>query len=139
MSRLKLASTATAATTALFVLREQWFPHVPRSSRIYLGERSSPEDRQSKGRTSVTSTVVVTEPPGSSPPPRRPSAETILTLFNGALAGVGGVFVGTHSALITVIAVVMALALAAMLLYLPPVTPLRGGESGGCRKIWRPR
>jgi hypothetical protein len=35
---------------------------------------------------------------------------------NGVLAGVGGVFVGTHSVLVTVIATVAAVVLAAMVL-----------------------
>jgi len=56
-------------------------------------------------------------PPASPPPPRqRPGAGTLLTLVNGVLAGVGGVYVGTHSVLITVIATVVAIALAAMVL-----------------------
>jgi hypothetical protein len=54
---------------------------------------------------------------GNSPtPPQRPGAGTLLTLVNGVLAGVGGVYVGTHSILITVIAAVMAVVLAAMVL-----------------------
>ncbi len=116
MFRLKLASTASAAMTVLFIVWGQRFPHVPRISRTYRGERRSPGGHQSKRQTAVNSILVVTEPPGSSPPPRRPGAETILTLFNGALAGVGGVFVGTHSAVITIIATVMAVALTAMVL-----------------------
>lgn len=40
----------------------------------------------------------------------------MLTVVNGALAGVGGVYVSTHSVVITVIAVVMATALAGMVL-----------------------
>jgi phage shock protein PspC (stress-responsive transcriptional regulator) len=56
-------------------------------------------------------------PPASSPPSRRhASAGTLLTLVNGVLAGVGSVYVGTHSVLITVIAVVMAIVLAVMVL-----------------------
>ena len=56
-------------------------------------------------------------PSGSLPPPqRRPSAGTLLTLVNGVLAGVGGIYVSTHSVLITVIAVVMAIVLAVMVL-----------------------
>jgi len=64
----------------------------------------------------MDSKVVVPKPPGSSPSPQRPSAGTILTLVNGVLAGVGGVFVGTHSVLITIIAAAAAIALAAMVL-----------------------
>jgi hypothetical protein len=116
VSQSKSAFAASAAMAALFIAREQRFPHVPRISRTYLGEQRSPEGSQSKGRTSIDSTAVVTEPPGSSPPLRRPSAETILTLFNGTLAGVAGVFVGTRSALITITAAAMAVTLAAMVL-----------------------
>lgn len=60
----------------------------------------------------------VPAPPTSPPPPRRqrPGAGTLLTLVNGVLAGVGGVYVSTHSVLITVIATVVAIALAAMVL-----------------------
>ena len=56
------------------------------------------------------------------PAPRQPAAAAaaagagLLTLVNGVLAGVGGVYVGTHSVLITVIATVVAIALAAMVL-----------------------
>jgi uncharacterized membrane-anchored protein YitT (DUF2179 family) len=60
--------------------------------------------------------AVVSQPPAGSDPPPRPSAGTILTLVNGVLAGVGGVFVGTHSVLITIIAAVVATVLAAMVL-----------------------
>jgi len=54
-----------------------------------------------------------TEPP---PPHRRPGAGTLLTLVNGVLAGVGGVYVSTHSVLITIIAVLVALALTVIVL-----------------------
>lgn len=64
----------------------------------------------------MDNTVAVPQPPASSPPPQRPGAGTVLTLVNGVLAGVAGVFVGTHSVLITIIAAVMAIALAAMVL-----------------------
>ena len=40
----------------------------------------------------------------------------MLTLVNGVLAGVGGVYVGTHSVLITVIAAAVAITLTAMVL-----------------------
>jgi hypothetical protein len=60
--------------------------------------------------------VAVPPSPTSPPSPQRPGAGTILTLVNGVLAGVGGVFVGTHSVLITIIAAAMAVALAAMIL-----------------------
>ena len=57
-------------------------------------------------------------PPANTPPPRRrPGAGTLLTLVNGVLAGVGSVYVGTHSVLITVIAGVTAIVLAAMVMF----------------------
>ena len=56
-------------------------------------------------------------PSASSPPPRRRlGAGALLTLVNGVLAGVGSVYVGTHSTLITVIAGAMAIVLAVMVL-----------------------
>jgi hypothetical protein len=60
--------------------------------------------------------AVASQPPAGSDPPPRPSAGTILTLVNGVLAGVGGVFVGTHSIAITLIAAIVAVTLAAMVL-----------------------
>jgi hypothetical protein len=48
-------------------------------------------------------------PTGDLPAPRRPSAEAILTLICGVLASVTGVYIATHSVLITVIAVATAL------------------------------
>ena len=61
-----------------------------------------------------------TAPPASSPPPRRrPGAGTLLTLVNGVLAGVGSVYVGTHSVLITVIAGITAILLVGMVLIFP--------------------
>jgi hypothetical protein len=56
-------------------------------------------------------------PPASSPPPRRLGAGTLLTLVNGVLAGVGSVYIGTHSVLITVIAGVTAILLAAIVMF----------------------
>ena len=65
----------------------------------------------------MDSAVPVPAPPTSPPPPRqRPGAGTLLTLVNGVLAGVGGVYVSTHSVLITVLATGVAIALAAMVL-----------------------
>jgi hypothetical protein len=56
-------------------------------------------------------------PPASSPPVRRrPGAGALLTLVNGTLAGVGSVYVGTHSVLITVIAVAVAVLLSVLTL-----------------------
>ena len=58
-------------------------------------------------------------PPASSTPPQRHTgAGTLLTLVNGVLAGVGSVYVGTHSVLITIIAGVTAILLAAMAMFM---------------------
>ena len=55
--------------------------------------------------------------PGRVPSPRRrPGSGAVLTLTNGVLAGVGGVYVSTHSVLITVIAAAAAIVLAMMLI-----------------------
>lgn len=65
----------------------------------------------------VAKAVPVRARSGNLPAPRRrPGAGSLLTLVNGVLAGVGGVYVGTHSALITVIAAGTAIILAAMTL-----------------------
>jgi hypothetical protein len=53
---------------------------------------------------------------GDPPAPRRPSAEALLNLICGVLAGITGVYVATHSVLITVIAAAMALVVVAMVL-----------------------
>jgi hypothetical protein len=67
---------------------------------------------------SHTRTPVPSGPGGSPEPPgRRPGAGTILTLANGVLAGVGGVYVSTHSVLITLVAAAAAIVLAAMVLF----------------------
>lgn len=66
----------------------------------------------------VNGPVPAPEVPGGgspTPPRRQPGAGAVLTLVNGALAGVGGVYVSTHSVLITVIAAVVAIVLAMML------------------------
>ena len=55
-------------------------------------------------------------PASSSPPRRRQGSGALLTLVNCVLAGVGGVYVSTHSVLITVIAAAMAITLAVMVL-----------------------
>lgn len=60
---------------------------------------------------------VASSTPASSPPPRRrPGAGAVLTLVNGALAGVGCVYAGTHSVLVTVIAAVAAVVFAVLVL-----------------------
>lgn len=60
--------------------------------------------------------IVPAAPASSQPPRRRPSAGAILTLVNGALAGVASVYVGTHSVLITIIAAAVAVVLAVLVL-----------------------
>lgn len=56
-------------------------------------------------------------PTGSPPASQRsPSSGPILAVVNGVLAGVGGIYVSTHSVLITVTAMVMAIALVVMVL-----------------------
>jgi hypothetical protein len=60
--------------------------------------------------------AVVSQPPAGSDPPPRPSSEAILTLVTGVLAGVGCVFIGTHSIVITLIAAIVAITLTAMVL-----------------------
>jgi len=73
-------------------------------------------------RTTTVHNVVPVPTPASptsspAPPPRRrPGAGTLLTLVNGVLAGIGGVYASTHSILITVVAGVMAIALAVAVL-----------------------
>ena len=58
-----------------------------------------------------------TQPAEATPSQRRHAgAGTALTLVNGVLAGVGGVYVSTHSILITIIAVLVATALTAFVL-----------------------
>lgn len=51
--------------------------------------------------------------PGEPPPAQRrhPGAGTLLAIVNGVLAGVGGLYVSTHSVLITIIAVLVAITL----------------------------
>ena len=48
---------------------------------------------------------------------RPPGAGALLTLINGVLAGVGGVYVSTHSIVITVIAVATAASVALAVLF----------------------
>ena len=49
-------------------------------------------------------------------PPQRPDGGLVLTVVNGVLAGVGGVYASTHSVLVTAIAAVTAVMLAAIVL-----------------------
>ena len=58
-----------------------------------------------------------TDVPVSSRRPR-PAAGILLTVVNGVLAGIGSVYASTHSTLITIIAGVMAVALATAILIL---------------------
>lgn len=66
--------------------------------------------------TEVNGPVPAVSGDSSTPPRRRPGAGAVLTLVNGVLAGVCGVYVSTHSVLITVIAATAAIVLAMMLL-----------------------
>lgn len=63
----------------------------------------------------MSNLAVAPEPPT---PSQRPGAGTLLTVVNGVPASVASVFVGTHSVLITVIAAIVAVALAATVLLL---------------------
>lgn len=56
----------------------------------------------------------------SSPSPRRGSGD-LLGLIEGTLAGIGGVYMSTHSALITVVAAVTAVVLTAIMVLSPQV------------------
>jgi hypothetical protein len=56
------------------------------------------------------------EPHAEPPPPRRPGTETTLTLVSGVLAGVCSVYVATPSTLVTNIATIAAITLAAIVL-----------------------
>ncbi len=67
--------------------------------------------------------AVVPAPPSVSPanlpappPRRRPGPGTLLTVVNGVLAGIGGVYVSTHSILITIVAGAMAIVMAVAVL-----------------------
>ena len=55
-------------------------------------------------------------PVSAGPPPARRRHDTggLLNLLNGALAGVGGVYLATHSVVVTIIAGVVAVVLAAL-------------------------
>lgn len=54
--------------------------------------------------------------PVSPPPRQRPGAGMLLTLVNGVLADVGGVYASTRSVPVTVIAAVMAVVVVALVL-----------------------
>lgn len=64
----------------------------------------------------MDSSITPVPPPAGSPAPRRPGTESVLTLVGGVLAGVGSVFIATHSIPVTLIAVIAAVVLTAMLL-----------------------
>ena len=69
-----------------------------------------------EGLCPVDRSTTPVPPPARSPAPRRPGTESVLTLVGGVLAGVGSVFVTTHSILITLIAAITAVVLTAILL-----------------------
>lgn len=52
------------------------------------------------------------------PPSPRHGSEGVLALVNGVLAGVGGLYISTRSALITVVAALAAIVLTAIVLLL---------------------
>jgi hypothetical protein len=56
------------------------------------------------------------QPVSAGRPPARPRHDSagLLNLLNGALAGVGGVYLATHSVVVTIIAGVVAMALASL-------------------------
>jgi hypothetical protein len=56
------------------------------------------------------------QPPALPPTLATPGTEAILTLVGGVLAGVASVFVGTSSVIVTLIATIAAVLLAAMVL-----------------------
>ena len=91
--------------------------------RVVLGGFSSKRGRQLDPRFEENTTAdnaapgpLPAEATGDPHAPRRPGAEALLTLISGVLAGITGVYVATHSVLITVIAAAMALMVAAMVL-----------------------
>ena len=53
-------------------------------------------------------------PSGRPPARRHHNAGGLLNLLNGALAGVGGVYLATHSIVVTIIAGVVAMVLASL-------------------------
>jgi hypothetical protein len=70
-----------------------------------------------KGSPPVENFLPATAPSASAPPPSpRHGSGGILALLNGVLAGIGGVYVSTRSELITVVAVLAAIVLAAIVL-----------------------
>jgi hypothetical protein len=52
---------------------------------------------------------------GRPSPRRRHDADRLLNLINGSLAGVGGVYLATHSVAVTIIAGVVATMLASLM------------------------
>jgi hypothetical protein len=72
-----------------------------------------------KGSPPVEDVLPASVPPASAPPssPRHGSGG-ILALVDGGLAGVGGVYISTRSALITVVAALTAIMLTAIVLLL---------------------
>jgi hypothetical protein len=66
----------------------------------------------SPSASSETSSESLPTPPAR----RRPGPGAIVTVVNGVLAGIGGVYASTHSILITIVAGVMAIVLAVAIL-----------------------
>jgi hypothetical protein len=66
----------------------------------------------------VGSSAPVPTAPPKSPRPRKggPNTASLLTLVNGALVGVGSVYLTTHSILVTLMAAVSAVILGALAL-----------------------
>src|SRR5690348_17183811 len=90
-------------------------PHTRWTLRTYPLDGAARAPSRTKGSAPVETTAAQ-EPSTRHPAPQHPSGEAILTLVSGFLAGVGGVFAGTHSVLVTVIAAVASIVLAAMML-----------------------
>ena len=67
----------------------------------------------------VGSTVPVPTAPVKSPHPPRggPNTTALLAVVNGALVGVGSVYLTTHSILVTLIAAISAIILGALALF----------------------
>jgi hypothetical protein len=70
-----------------------------------------------KGSPPVENVLPALVPSASAPPPGPGHGfGGILALVNGALVGIGGVYISTRSALITVVAALAAIVLTAMVL-----------------------
>jgi len=88
-----------------------------------------------KGSPPVENVLPAPVPPASAPPPSpRHGSGGIPDLVNGVLAGVGGVYISTHSALITVVAALTAIVLTAIVLPLRRQTSASCGSGGNNRE-----